>query len=79
MATALETLERKALRGVIRGIEPVDGTMNLISAEIDEDYTPIATELPAEEVERLDLHVGDAIAVFPINIDTYLIIGKPKQ
>lgn len=79
MATALETLGRRALMGVIREIEPVDGAMFLISAEIDEDYTPIATELPVEEVERLNLRVGDAIGVFPINIDTYLIIGKPKQ
>jgi len=78
MATALETLERRALRGVIRGIEPVDGTMALISAEIDKEYTPIATELPVEEVERLNLRVGDAIDVFPFNLDTYLIIGKPK-
>ncbi len=78
MATALETLERRALRGVIRGIEPVDGTMALISAEIDKECTPIATELPVEEVERLNLRVGDAIDVFPFSFDTYLIIGKPK-
>lgn len=79
MATALETLERRALRGVIRAIEPVDGVMSLISAEIDEDYTLVATELPIEEVERLNLKIGDALDMVPISIDTYLIIGKPKQ
>ncbi|MFC1646281.1 hypothetical protein ACFL2Y_03780 [Candidatus Omnitrophota bacterium] len=80
MATALETLKRRALKGVIRAIEPIDGTMYLISAEVDdEEDTPVATELSVEEVEMLKLQIGDAVDMFPINIDTYLIIGKPKQ
>ena len=78
MATALETLERKALRGVIRTIEPVDGVMSLICADVDNGNTPIATEIPVEEVERLNLRIGDAIAAFPISFDTYLIVGKPN-
>ena len=80
MATALETLKTRALKGVIRAIEPIDGTMNLISAEIDDkECTPIATELSVEEVERLNLQIGDVVDMFPIDIDTYLIIGRPKQ
>ncbi|MFH1622409.1 MAG: hypothetical protein ABIA97_04730 [Candidatus Omnitrophota bacterium] len=78
MATALETLERRALRGVIRAIEPVDGTMSLICADIDKGNTPVATEMPVEEVQRLNLRIGDAIVAFPISCDTYLIIGKPN-
>lgn len=78
MATALETLERRALRGVIRAIEPVDGVMSLICADVDKEDTPIATEIPVEEVKRLNLQTGDAIDVFPISFDTYLIIGKPN-
>jgi len=78
MATALETLEKRALRGVIRAIEPVDGVMSLICADVEEGNIPIATELPVEEVQRLNLRIGDAIAAFPISFDTYLIIGKPN-
>jgi hypothetical protein len=79
MATVLETPARKALKGVISNIEPIDGTMVLISAEIDEDQTSIATELPQEEVKILNLRVGDMVDVLPISFDTYLIVGKPKQ
>ncbi|MFC1709438.1 hypothetical protein ACFL2J_05230 [Candidatus Omnitrophota bacterium] len=78
MATTLETLEKRALRGVIRGIDPIDGTMALISAEIDEDYAPVATEIPVEEVQKLNLRIGDAVDVIPIGSDTCLLIGKPK-
>ena len=79
MATALETLNRKALKGVIRGIELVDNSMALISAEIDREDETITTELPAEEVKTLNLQIGDVLDIVPVDIDTYLIIGKPKQ
>ena len=79
MATALETLSRKALKGVIRDIEFVDDSMALISAEIDKEDKIIETELPVEEAKRLNLRTGDALDIIPVDIDTYLIIGKPKQ
>lgn len=79
MATALKTLNRRALKGVIRDIELVDDSVALISVEIDKEYEIIATELPAEEVQRLNLQIGDVLDIIPVNIDTYLIIGKPKH
>lgn len=78
MATVLETLKRKALRGVVSAIEPIDGLMALISAEVEGEDIPLATELPVDEVKRLNLKVGDAIDIFPFDFQTYLIIGKPK-
>ena len=79
MATVLETLKRRALRGVVSAIEPIDGLMALISAEVEGEDTPLATELPVGEVERLNLKVGQTVDIFPIDFQTYLIIGKPKQ
>ena len=79
MATSLETLNRKALKGVIRGTELVDGSVARISAEIDKEHETITTELPVEEAQRLNLQIGDVLNIIPVDIDTYLIIGKPKQ
>lgn len=78
MATVLETLKGKALKGVIRAIEPIDGLMVLISAQVDGEEAEVATELPVEEAQRLNLRVGDVIGLFPIDTETYLIIGRPK-
>ncbi len=78
MATALETLKRKALRGVVREIQNL-GDVSLISAEVEEESMLIASELPTEEITILNLRIGDAVNIYPINTDSYLIIGNPKQ
>lgn len=76
MATVLETQKKKALRGVIREIKH-NCTVSLISAAIEGKDTTIESEMPKEEFYRLDLNIGDEVDIFPIDIDTYLMIGKP--
>lgn len=77
MATALKTQKRKALRGVIREIKH-NCTVSLISADIEGEDINIESEMPKEELLRLDLNIGDLVDVFPVGIDTYLMIGKSQ-
>ena len=77
MATALETQKKKALRGVIREIRH-NCSVSLISAAIEGKDATIESEMPKEEFHRLNLSIGDEVDIFPISIDTYLMIGKPQ-
>lgn len=78
MATVLETQRRKALKGVIREIKHSMLDSYLICAEIQDENREIVSELPEMEVKQLNLQVGDTIDIFPLDIDTYLVVGKPK-
>lgn len=77
MATVLETQKKKALRGVIREIKH-NCTISLISADVEGKDISIESEMPKEELNRLNLNVGDEVDIFPIDIDTYLMIGKSQ-
>ena len=77
MATALETRKRKALRGVIIEIK-VGFFVAIIYVRIDGQDTEIASELPKEELSKLNLKTGDAVDIFPIDSDNYLIVNKPR-
>ncbi len=77
MATELKILKRRALKGMIREIKN-NCTMSLIRAEIDDEDISVASELSKQEVERLNLKTGDAVDMFPIDYQTYLIIGKSE-
>ena len=76
MATALKTPRRKALRGIIRGIEN-NCSVSFINAQVEDQDTIITSEIPKQELGRLNLKIGDVVDIFPIDIDTYFIIGKP--
>lgn len=75
MATVLETPRKKALRGVIRDIRH-NCTVSLISADIEGEDIAIESEMPKEECYKLNLRIGDSVDIFPIDINTYLMIGK---
>ena len=75
MATGLGTLKKRALRGVIREVKN-NCTVSLIRAEVNDENISVASELSKQEVERLNLKIGDTVDIFPIDSDTYLIIGK---
>jgi len=75
MATGLGTLKKRALRGVIREVKN-NCTISLIRAEVDNEDISVASELSKQEVERLNLKIGDTVDIFPIDSNTYLIIGK---
>jgi len=75
MATVLETPRKKALRGVIREIKH-NCTVSLVSADIEGRDMAVESEMAKEECLRLDLCIGDSVDIFPIDTDTYLMIGK---
>lgn len=77
MATVPRTQKKKALRGVIRDVQH-NCTVSLVSADIEGRDTPIESEMPKEECMRLNLRIGDEVAIFPLDVDTYLMIGKSQ-
>ena len=78
MATVLETLKRKALRGVIREIEN-NGTMSLVRAEINDKDMSVASEISKKELDALNLQIGDTVDIFPFGFNTYIIVSESKQ
>ncbi|MDD5005609.1 MAG: hypothetical protein PHS93_03790 [Candidatus Omnitrophica bacterium] len=77
MATVLETLRRKALRGIITDIE-TNGDISVIHAKAFKEGSTASCELPKEEVERLNLKAGDMVNIYPLDQDNYLIVSTPK-
>lgn len=77
MATGLETQRRKALKGVIREINS-NHTFSLISAEVKSKNMLVVSEIPKKELQSLKLKIGDAVDIFPIDSNTYLIVNQPK-
>ncbi|MDD5617863.1 MAG: TOBE domain-containing protein [Candidatus Omnitrophica bacterium] len=75
METAICASRRKALKGVIREIEH-NCTMSLIRARVENEDICVSSRLPKEEVARMDLKVGDNVDIFPIDLETYLIVSK---
>lgn len=78
MATELKTSQKKALKGLIREIKDGLFASYLICVEIQGEDKEVVSELSKEEVERLNLVVGDTVDLFPVDIDTYLIVGSLK-
>ena len=75
MATATQTVRRKALRGVVAEIKH-NCCISFIRAEVEGSDESIVSEVPKEELNTLNLRVGDSVDMFPLNDETYLIIGK---